>query len=77
MKLVCLSKMKLLYFVVLTLLLQGCATQSMNQILTNLDKDCARQYQGGISQMGATMTFNISCLPSGNVAPPVKPAPTP
>ena len=66
--------MKLICFVaIVALSLPGCATQSLNQILTNLDKDCARQYQGGVSQMGATMTFNISCLPSGNVAPPVKP----
>ena len=61
--------MKIIFTLLFISLLSGCATQSLNSILTNLDKDCARQYQGGVSQMGATMTFNISCLPSGASAP--------
>lgn len=53
-------------------LLGGCATAQVNQVLQNLDKDCVRHYAGAIGGVAqATVTFQIDCQPSA--APKVTP----
>lgn len=62
--------MKFLAAMFIIAMLSGCGQQNVKDVLTNLDKDCARHYQGsvstggvGIGVPGATVTFTIDCLP--------------
>jgi hypothetical protein len=48
-------------------LCSGCATQQIDTVLNNLDKDCIRHYAGQAGGMAASFSFDISCQPSGTV----------
>jgi len=52
---------------VVLLALPGCASQQIDHVLANLDKDCTRHYSGSIGGIGivAQATFEIDCKASG------------
>lgn len=73
--------MKRLLFATTTgLLLAGCSTQNIKDVLTNLDKDCARHYTFSASTgvpANATVAGTIDCLPSGQTKAPAAPSAAP
>jgi hypothetical protein len=64
-------------------LCSGCATQQIDTVLQNLDKDCIRRYSGSVGGMVGSFSFDISCQPSGTTTTttttvvPTHPAVTP
>jgi len=59
--------MKTFLLFAILLLTPGCASQQVDHILSNLDKDCERHYMGNLGAMGvgATVSFQIDCKASG------------
>lgn len=47
----------------------GCGAEQVKQALTNIDRDCSREYVGSLggTWVGSTVSFRISCQPSGTV----------
>jgi hypothetical protein len=48
-------------------LCSGCATQQIDTVLNNIDRDCVRHYAGQAGGMAAAFSFTIDCSPSGTV----------
>jgi hypothetical protein len=48
-------------------LCSGCATQQIDTVLNNIDRDCVRHYAGQAGGMAAAFSFTIDCQPGGTV----------